>query len=187
MPYPTPQRGGSQQHNESYSGQRPESGAEPLLGEAWYGATFRQAVTRFGQKALHFRGYASRSEFWWVQLGLITVNALLTFFLKEVVWNGDTPYSSTPAGDVSGVVWFIQIALLVVVWMVQITLLVAQLALIWRRYHDTGRSGALFFLAFIPAIGMPVSAVLLAMPQNPDGRRDAWLDTDPELAIKLKR
>ncbi len=158
------------------SGRQATDSAEPPLTEAWYGATFAQAVTRFGKKALHFRGYASPSEFWWVQLGLLVVNGLLMALLRGVRGGDATVFSSEPAVVAS-----------VIVWLVQIALLVAQMSLVWRRLHDTGRSGALFFVAFIPVVGLVVAAALLAMPTDAGGRREEWTDTDPRPTLSLGR
>ena len=38
-----------------------------------YGATFGQAVARFFRSYARFSGRASRSEYWWVQLAVVTV------------------------------------------------------------------------------------------------------------------
>ncbi|MDN6487433.1 MAG: DUF805 domain-containing protein, partial [Ancrocorticia sp.] len=54
----------------------------------------------------------------------------------------------------------------------------AQLSLIWRRLHDTGRSGACFFITFVPVIGPVITAVLLALPAKPARRRGEWNDID---------
>lgn len=155
--------------NRSQWDPRAEIGIEPALKDPWYGATFGQALKRYVQKALHFRGYASRAEFWWVQPVLFITNVCLVAFLRNVVWN-------SAGGNVA--VWALRITALMVVWLIQIAMLVAQLSLIWRRLHDTGRSGACFFITFVPVIGPVITAVLLALPAKPAGRRGEWSDID---------
>jgi uncharacterized membrane protein YhaH (DUF805 family) len=145
---------------------------KPLITEAWYGASFRQAVTRFVQKALRFRGYASRSEFWWVQLMLLVVNLVLTELWQVVVGSGEEPFFSMPGAVVS-----------TVVWLIQLVLLVAQLSLVWHRFHDIGRSGFFFFIAFVPFVGMIAAAFMLALPTNSFGRREKWTDTNRRTII----
>ncbi|WP_306895831.1 DUF805 domain-containing protein [Agromyces albus] len=41
----------------------------------------------------------------------------------------------------------------------------------WRRLHDTNRSGAFFFLAFIPFVGSIILLVFMLMPSDPAGAR----------------
>ena len=45
------------------------------------------------------------------------------------------------------------------------------LALYWRRLHDTNRSGALFFLAFIPFVGAIILLVFMVLPSEIAGAR----------------
>ena len=56
-----------------------------------------------------------------------------------------------------------------VIW--GIAALVPGLALVWRRLHDTNRSGACYFLALIPIVGPIIVLVFFLSPQNPEGAR----------------
>jgi uncharacterized membrane protein YhaH (DUF805 family) len=48
---------------------------------------------------------------------------------------------------------------------------VPQLALTWRRLHDTGRSGTWILLSLIPVVGWIILVVRLASRSAPSGRR----------------
>ena len=57
-------------------GHDPDDMSKPL-----YGATFGQAVVRFFSRYARFKGYSSRSEFWWVYLLDCIVGAAFAFLL----------------------------------------------------------------------------------------------------------
>ncbi len=101
----------------------PGTVGEPPMGEAWYGADFKQAVSRFVQKAAHFQGYASRGEYWWVVLGLFVIDAVLSVVADSL---GDTVVAALVSG-------------LTGVW--NLVVLIPLLALTWRRLHDAGYAG----------------------------------------------
>jgi uncharacterized membrane protein YhaH (DUF805 family) len=114
---------------------------EPPLWAPYYGASIRTAFSRFWRKYATFSGRASRSEFWWWQLILgvfelvIEIPMLLVSFLPG-------------RAEVVGTDVFIA-ALSAIL----LALLVPTLALIWRRLHDTNRSGAFYLMALIPVGG----------------------------------
>lgn len=146
---------------------------EPPLTEAWYGADLRQAITRFVQKAAHFQGYASRSEFWWVALALFVVNAVLNTISRAM---NDGWADSTPGGVLFSIIVFVIDVLLIVPW----------LSLTWRRLHDAGFPGPFFFFVFIPVLGWIVLLILLAMPTNYSARQPIWDDRNPVPTINWK-
>ncbi|MRG59916.1 DUF805 domain-containing protein [Agromyces sp. CFH 90414] len=137
------------------------------LSQPLYGATIGQAVTRFFKKYATFSGRASRSEYWWWFL----VNALVVFVLSIILvpisLAGATIDPATGTA-VPGPGFFIGYAILGV-WLLAV--LVPSLAVIWRRLHDTNRSGGFFFLSFIPAVGSLILLVLLALDTDPAGSR----------------
>jgi uncharacterized membrane protein YhaH (DUF805 family) len=45
------------------------------------------------------------------------------------------------------------------------------LALSWRRLHDSDRSGAWFFIIFVPLIGAIVLLIFTLLPAHPAGAR----------------
>lgn len=48
---------------------------------------------------------------------------------------------------------------------------IPSLALSWRRLHDSNKSGAMIFLAFIPFVGSIIVLVLYLLPSDPAGQR----------------
>lgn len=109
------------------------------------GATIGQAVARFWKKYATFSGRASRSEYWWWYLVALLVNAVLSG-LSQL--NG-------PAGATFSV--------LSGVW--GLAILIPTLALLWRRLHDTNRSGlwALAPIVFWIAAGVLFGVGLLLL------------------------
>ena len=59
----------------------------------------------------------------------------------------------------------------VVIWVISLGTLIPSLALVWRRLHDTNRSGAYYFLGLIPIAGPIILLVFLASASNPAGAR----------------
>lgn len=113
MPQVTPQEYvGQQQATGQYVG-RLANGVEPALSQAWYGADFGQAVRRFFQKAFSFRGYASRAEFWWAQLGLFGLSVVMLSVLAGVRGDSSEAFPSAAAAVVSILVGVVQLFLLV--------------------------------------------------------------------------
>jgi len=140
---------------------------EAPLSQPLYGATFGQAVTRFFKKYATFTGRASRSEFWWwflVNALVGTVLYVLTLVLGaggatfDATTGASTPGPGIVVGIVLSSIWFLAT---VVPW----------LALVWRRFHDTNRPGAFYFLGFIPFVGGIIVLVMLALPSDPAGAR----------------
>lgn len=137
----------------------PVSLAAPL-----YGASFGEAVGRFFKKYATFSGRASRSEFWFAYLAVMGINIVLyiAMLTATVMSTGIDDYGNVTAGT-GGFV----LAPFLFIW--AIGTLIPMLAMIWRRLHDTNRSGAFYFLAFIPAVGGIILLVLLTLPSDPAG------------------
>lgn len=129
-----------------------------------YGATWREALTRFFKKYATFSGRASRSEFWFAYLAVMAVNVLLYIVMMVAIVMGTSIDQNGMA--TAGVGGFF-IAPLLFLWAAGT--LVPMLALMWRRLHDTNRSGAFAFLALIPAVGGIILLVLLALPSDRAG------------------
>jgi uncharacterized membrane protein YhaH (DUF805 family) len=49
--------------------------------------------------------------------------------------------------------------------------LVPNLALAWRRLHDTNRSGGFYFIGLIPFVGWIIVLVFMLLPADPAGAR----------------
>ncbi len=141
------------------------AGAEPPITEAWYGADLKQAVSRFVQKYAHFKGYASRGEYWWASLALVVVNMVFGFLIRL---SGDSAFSTI-------------LSILSGLW--GLAIVVPVLAMTWRRLHDAGYPGPFFFLVFIPFVGWIILLILLVMPTSINARRVEWADPDPTATI----
>jgi len=159
---------------------RPRRNYEPL--PAGPGQTIRSFFKNYAQ----FKGYSTRGEFWWpwlilflIHLGLGVITAVIvgTAFADDVVTE-----SSNPAGsaEFSYQIWFegtagtiVTIAAILhfLIWAATISPL---LAVTWRRFHDTGLPGPIFFLWFIPLIGWIIVLILLARGSRPEKRRPEW-------------
>jgi len=140
------------------------STGEAPLSQPLYGATFSQAITRFFKKYATFTGRASRSEFWWFFL----FNFIVTFVITGLpaLFGG---FTVTPEGTMAPSAALTIGYILAGIW--ALATLVPWLALSWRRFHDTNRSGAFYFLAFIPVVGTIIVIIMLALPSEPAGAR----------------
>lgn len=143
----------SQQFGPAAGAQDPNDLTLPL-----YGATPKQAITRFLKNYAGFSGRASRSEYWWVS-GILAV-ALLPGYIFLSMANS--------FGDGGGGLFAVGI-----IWVVLIALatLVPSLALAWRRLHDAGFPGTLYLISLVPYVGSLVILVLTIMPSKPEGAK----------------
>ena len=107
--------------------------------------SFGDAIVSAFTKYAVFTGRARRSEFWYFHLFnaviVVCINLICALFSEDV-----------------------GVSLTVLYYFAT---LVPRYALIWRRLQDTGRSGFLFFLGFIPVAGWILVFVWLCM----DGQR----------------
>lgn len=154
------------------------------INEPLYKASFGEAFLRFFKKYATFSGYASRSEFWWIQLAYFIVNMVLYIPLLMMVmplygaslqsYHHDQVSSvdyHIGAGSLIGIM--IISAVFFVIWAATI---IPRLAVTWRRLHDAGFSGLFYLLTFIPYIGAIIVAVLTALPTKIEARRPEWND-----------
>lgn len=135
-----------------------------------YGASWGAAILRFFGNYAIFRGRASRSEYWWWAL----TNVLVTLALNALggslgadEWRDGPvalPLGGGPGGPVTSIPGLIALVY-------GLGTLLPNLALTWRRLHDTDRSGLFFLLVFIPLIGWIVLFFLLLQRSDPNGAR----------------
>ncbi|WP_165975879.1 DUF805 domain-containing protein [Actinomadura rubrisoli] len=109
---------------------------------------FFSAITRAFKQYWSFRGRASRSEFWFFVLF-----ADLCFLLVVLG-------AMLPASDVVAVVGSVGIFATLAVFLPLESVLV-------RRLHDSGLSGAWWWLEIVPFVGPLVLIVLLCRPSYP--------------------
>jgi hypothetical protein len=110
------------------------------LSQPLYGASIGQAFVRFWKKYAVFSGRASRSEYWWWYFIAAVVNGILNTLGRV---EGAT-------GDVFSVISSL----------FGLAILVPTFALLWRRLHDTNRSG---LWAFAPIALIAIGIVLLVI------------------------
>lgn len=121
------------------------AGAADYAGQSSYGTpdtsnpvpglTFTEAVQTCFRKYATFSGRARRSEYWYFTLFTIVVN-----FVLMIVGN---MIFGAPADGGNNILQSI----------FSLVILVPGLAVMWRRLHDIGKSGAWFFIALVPIIG----------------------------------
>ena len=147
-----PQDGYGQQPG--FGAQQPDNLDLPLRG-----ATIGQAAKRFFKNYAAFSGRASRSEFWWWALVSFLVGVVLSAIDSASSGGVAAANSSTTSiGDILRDLW-------------SLAVLVPTLAIVWRRLHDTNRSGLWFLLVLIPIIGWIVLIVFYASGPKPEGAR----------------
>jgi uncharacterized membrane protein YhaH (DUF805 family) len=147
------------------SSKEPVTGAVPQSAP-YYGASLGIAFSRFWRKYATFSGRASRSEYWWWVLIASVVSAL--FYIIGTVAGGVYGPPTAVGGLTLGPGYGIYVTLSLL-W--GLAVLVPGLALSWRRFHDTNRSGASYFLALIPFVGPIIVLVFVLLPSNPQGAR----------------
>ena len=135
------------------------------------GASFGEAVKRFFQRYAQFRGYASRSEFWWVALFNGLVGLVFYILLFMVVGLGAAADgSSDDVGTGAGIG---MVVVLLLYFAYAIATFIPGLALTVRRLHDSGKSGLWLLIAFIPGASI-VLLVFYCLESRPDLYRPEW-------------
>ena len=118
--------------------------------------SFENAIrTVFGDKYFDFSGRASRSEFWWMYLGMmgLQIGMVIVFVIMGLI-----------LGEVGALLG------MVIVLLLSLALLLPILGATVRRLHDGGKSGWWYLLALIPIvnfIGVWVILVFLIMDGQP--------------------
>ncbi|EXF23916.1 hypothetical protein BG28_09205 [Nesterenkonia sp. AN1] len=146
----------------------------------------KSTIRSFFKNYAQFKGYSNRGEFWWPWLTLVFIHlglaAITTILVATAFSDGIMTETYDPAGSPEYYqrIWFegtanviVNIALLLhfLIWVATISPL---MAVTWRRFHDTGLPGPVFFLWFIPIIGWIIVLILLARGSKPEKRRPVW-------------
>jgi uncharacterized membrane protein YhaH (DUF805 family) len=147
------------------SSTEPGNRAVPLSAP-YYGASLGIAFSRFWRKYATFSGRASRSEYWWWYL-ISIIGAAILFLIGTVAGGVYGPPADAGAPTL-GPGYGIYLTLTLIFGL---AVLVPGFALIWRRLHDTNRSGAFYFLVLIPFVGPIILLVFVLLPPNPEGAR----------------
>lgn len=131
-----------------------------------YGASFGTAIKRFFAKYSDFTGRASRSEFWWVYLFFVIVNAAIS--LIGTIFGGVGATVDESGSLVFGGGFWVS-TILSLIWLV--ATIVPWLALVWRRLHDANLAGPFYFLVLIPLAGPIIVFIFTLLPSKPEGAR----------------
>ncbi len=91
-----------------------------------------------------FEGRARRAEFWWFWLANVIVFVVLAVL----------------AGAVSNVIW-------VLYALYGLAMIIPSIAVAVRRLHDTGKTGWLLLLGFVPVVGPIVLLVFYLLDSTP--------------------
>jgi len=127
-------------------------------------AGFGEAIRGGLRNWLVYRGRASRSGYWWFILfqEIVSVASCVVFFVMAASTSPATP--SAPVA-----VLFLIIAVLFVVAAIYLGL--AELALLVRRLHDSGRSGWWVLIGLVPLVGAIMLLVFTLIEGTPGPNR----------------
>ena len=132
-----------------------------------YTVSFGESIRRAFRNYCNFRGRASRSEFWWFNLfvGLIITGLyiLLLAGVIQVVLMSPLSYAAMPGSGVDLILFFPVFLILGFI----IAVFLPSLGLLFRRLHDTGRSGWWYLLSFIPYVGSIIILIFCCLPSDP--------------------
>lgn len=133
-----------------------------------YGVSMIEAYRRYLRRAFTFRGYASRSEYWWA--ALVNVLILIAFYALIGVLVAIEESSGGQGDSAAGIVALVLTICFLLFWVVNT---IPQLAVFVRRMHDGGRSGWWFLLFFLP-LGELVLLIFACMEPRPHLWRPEW-------------
>jgi uncharacterized membrane protein YhaH (DUF805 family) len=148
-----------------------------------------KTLTLFFEDFTKFKGFATRPEFWWPFVLILTLHlaiattgsvVIATRFTDDLVTDGHNLFGlnsvvSVPGIEGAGAIF--ALALVSLHLLIGAVTLLPLIAVSWRRLHDTGLPGSMFFLGFIPAIGGVVVLLLLARHSAPERHHAEWSDT----------
>ena len=103
---------------------------------------FMDAVEHVFTHYAVFEGRARRSEFWYFQL----FHFVVVFVLGALSFTG---FLATLLG------------------LYMLASLIPNIAVCWRRFHDIGKSGAWYFISFIPIVGLVLMIIWLSQDSQP--------------------
>ncbi|MBD5231342.1 MAG: DUF805 domain-containing protein [Bacteroidales bacterium] len=122
-----------------------------------YQVSFGAAVRRAFSKYCCFTGRASRSEYWWFQLFLFIIGAIISSFsIATTVKSFSEGDYSTPFNIYTVISYIWGLIILLPSW-----------GLLFRRLHDTGRSGWNWCWCFLPIVGAIILLVFCCQESQP--------------------
>ncbi|WP_151953069.1 DUF805 domain-containing protein [Brevibacterium sp. Marseille-P9724] len=155
-------------------------GQEPPLSQPLYGAKPITAYIRFWKKYVRFKGYASRSEYWWPQL-INTLTCLVLFspaIVGLIISNNQAQQTFKTTGSYPTDPYIPGFAIIsfFATFLFLLAAAVPTLSSGWRRIQDAGMHGALVFLSFVPYLGGLINFVLCLLPTKLAARNPGYDD-----------
>ena len=125
--------------------------------------SFGESVKNFFKGYVDFKGRATRAEFWWAFL-FTTVIGVVLFVIE---W--PAIFAAMIAGLLPLNPSYPELfPYMIPSYICMFALIIPQLALYWRRLHDTGKSGLFFLLFFIPVAGFIIMIVFCCQESDVD-------------------
>lgn len=129
-----------------------------------YQVSFGDAIKRAFTQYCVFSGRASRSEFWWFMLFTWIVGACLGlpnfYTVMDVMHSSDSYSTMVEAQSTTGIMTYIS-------YLWGLFILLPSFGLLFRRLHDTGRSGWNWCWSFLPVVGTIILIVFCCQPSQP--------------------
>ena len=115
---------------------------------------FTESIRAFFSRYTDFQGRTPRSGYWWVVLFLVAVSFVM-WAVDMVLFEGIYPQTLLEQGFGPGSILFIAATF------------IPNLALGFRRLHDTGRSAWWILIGLVPIVGAIVLLVFYLLPSTP--------------------
>lgn len=135
---------------------------------------FTESIRAFFSRYTDFRGRTPRSGYWWVVLFLVAVSFVM-WAVDMVLFEGIYPQTLLEQGFGPGSILFIAATF------------IPNLALGFRRLHDTGRSAWWILIGLVPIVGAIVLLVFYLLPSTPGsnqyGPNPLVPDVEPDASI----
>ena len=120
---------------------------------------FVDAIKLFFSNYANFSGRSRRSEYWWI---------VLFNFIVQLVTYSPAYYMLMSAAAQSQEPSVLAYLLMGIYGLFALATLVPGFALIWRRLHDIGKSGASFFIFLVPIAGPIILLVWFLKDSDPN-------------------
>jgi uncharacterized membrane protein YhaH (DUF805 family) len=121
-----------------------------------------EAVKSVLRNYANFNGRARRAEYWWFYLAYMIVAVVLYVLMMTSGLSAayNDPYNLYTPGPVT-------LIFAVLAFLLGLAVFIPTLAVTVRRLHDQGKSGAYYFVAFIPFVGWIWLLILTATEGTP--------------------
>ncbi|MEL0537928.1 DUF805 domain-containing protein [Staphylococcus debuckii] len=105
---------------------------------------FGESFVLFWKNYVNFQGRATRPEYWFMTLWSFIIFLPITF-IAVIGMSMMIAGSANGSDGLIGIGAFIYFGLIIIVTLIGLAMLLPSIALLFRRFHDTGRSGKIYF------------------------------------------